>query len=96
MRNVEVYLNSIYEIRKNKITNYNKYKKINNNYWLIYNNYTYRYAVCVLQALSTSARTELNLLNTQLNQNCKNRQISMQGYLNFCACCSIKREYFRK
>ena len=32
MRNVEVYLNSIYEIRKSKTSNYNKYNNINNNH----------------------------------------------------------------
>jgi hypothetical protein len=96
MRDVEVSLNSIYEIRKNKITNYDKHNSINNNnHWLIYKHYTHVYAVYVLQALSTPARNELNLLNAQLNFICKNHQIYMEGYLNFAHAFRFKPDYFR-
>jgi hypothetical protein len=96
MRDVEVYLNSIYEIRKNKINNYSKYNSINNNnHWLIYKHFTHMYAVYVLQALSTPARIDLKLLNVQLNFICKNHQIYIQGYLNFAHALWLKHDYFR-
>lgn len=65
------------------LTDYNKNNITKISHWEIYKHYTYSYAEYILQTLSTPARTGVNLLNTQLHHNCKNHQISMQGYLNF-------------